>query len=96
MCKIGLSGVLKLLRIKAMLFPTLAVKTLQLFKKRVYLLNLALPINSDVVFVLTLISYISSWYRTLKTNLRLKDVNLRENAGILPEVLYLCVKFSKY
>ena len=88
MCKIGLSGVLKLLRIKAMLFPTLAVKTLQLFKKRVYLLNLALPINSDVVFVLTLISYIStSWYRTLKTNLRLKDVNLRENAGILPEVL---------
>ena len=54
-----------------------------------YLLYLALPINSDVVFVLTPISYISSWYGTLKTNLRLKDVNLRENAGILPEVLYV-------
>ena len=30
MCKIGLSGVLKLLRIKAMLFLTLALKNLQL------------------------------------------------------------------
>ena len=86
MCKIRLSGVLKLLRIKAMLFLTLALKNLQL-KESVFAkfsapnkLRCSVPFNPHFIY---------SWYRTLKTNLRLKDVNFRENAGILPEVLYV-------